>query len=81
MTIVTVHWVSRWGAVRTFLKIDSLTDEASVVLTHTLKAVEGVVDAEVSADDGIASVLYDVRVDVPTLVAIIKQTGYDARPL
>lgn len=66
---------------RTFLKIDDLTDDACVALTRALREVEGVVDAEVSADDGIASVLYDVRVDVPRLVAAIKQAGYDARPL
>lgn len=66
---------------RTFLKIDDLTDDACVALTRALNAVEGVVDAEVSADDGIASVLYDIRVDVPRLVAVIKQAGYDARPL
>jgi len=40
-----------------------------------------VVDAEVSVEDAIASVLYDVRVDVATLLAVIKQAGYDARPL
>ena len=66
---------------RTFLKIDALSDETSAALTRVLRAVEGVIDAEVSVEDGIASVLYDVRVDVPTLVAVVKQAGYDARPL
>jgi len=81
VTIVTVHCHRREDSVRTFLKIEALSDEASAVLTRVLKAVEGVVDAEVSTEDGIASVLYDVRVDVPRLVAVVKQAGYDARPL
>jgi len=67
--------------VRTFLKIDGVTEGASLALARALKAVEGVVDVEVSADDGIASVLYDIRVEVPALIAVIKHAGYDARPL
>jgi copper chaperone CopZ len=43
--------------------------------------VEGVIDVEVSIEDAIASVLYDVRVDVPRLVAAVKQAGYDARAI
>jgi hypothetical protein len=40
-----------------------------------------VVDAEVFAEDEVASVLYDVRVDASALVTAIKQAGYDAHPL
>jgi len=66
---------------RTFIKIEGLTDAHVAPLTRVLRDVEGVVDAEVSVEDAIASVLYDVRVDVATLLAVIKQAGYDARPL
>jgi copper chaperone CopZ len=69
------------NAVRTFLKLEGVNEEGCAVLTRALQAVEGVVDVEVSIEDGIASVLYDVRVDVPRLVAVVKQAGYDARPL
>jgi len=66
---------------RTFIKIEGLTDAHAEPLTRVLRAVEGVVDAEVSVEDAIASVLYAVRVDVATLLVVIKQAGYDARPL
>ena len=69
------------NAVRTFLKLEGVGEEGCPVLTRALQAVEGVIDVEVSIEDGIASVLYDVRVDVPRLVAVVKQAGYDARPL
>jgi copper chaperone CopZ len=67
--------------VRAFIKVSDITDEQAASLTHALRAVEGVVDAEVFAEDHVASVLYDVRVDVATLVAAIKKAGYDAQPL
>lgn len=69
------------NAVRTFLKLEGVSEESCAVLTSALQAVEGVIDVEVSIEDAIASVLYDVRVDVPRLVAAVKQAGYDARPL
>lgn len=58
-----------------------MTEERAVELARTLVAIDGVVDAEVFAEDEVASVLYDVRVDVAALVAAIKQAGYDAHPL
>lgn len=58
-----------------------LTDERAAELAKVLTAVDGVVDAEVFAEDAVASVLYDVRVDVPALIAVIKRAGYDARAL
>jgi copper chaperone CopZ len=67
--------------VRAFLKIEGLTDDDSAAVTRALNAVEGVVDVEVSVDDGMASVLYDIRADVATLVAAVKKAGYDARAL
>lgn len=67
--------------VRAFIKVPDITDEQAASLTRTLKAVEGVVDAEVFAEDHVASVLYDVRADVDTLVAAIQRAGYDAHPL
>jgi copper chaperone CopZ len=67
--------------VRAFIKVSDITDEQAASLTRTLKAVEGVVDAEVFAEDQVASVLYDVRADVDTLVAAIQRAGYDAHPL
>lgn len=66
---------------RAFIKVSDITDEQAAALTRTLKAVEGVVDAEVFAEDQVASVLYDVRADVDTLVAAIQRAGYDAHPL
>jgi copper chaperone CopZ len=67
--------------VRAFIKVPNITEEQAASLERTLKAVEGVVDAEVFAEDGVASVLYDVRVDAAALVAAIKQAGYDAQSL
>jgi copper chaperone CopZ len=67
--------------VRAFIKVQNITEEQAASLERTLKAVEGVVDAEVFAEDGVASVLYDVRVDAAALVAAIKQAGYDAQSL
>jgi copper chaperone CopZ len=67
--------------VRTFIKVPGLTEERAAELARTLTAIDGVVDAEVFAEDEVASVLYDIRVDVPALVAAIKQAGYDAHPL
>lgn len=58
-----------------------MTEERAAKLARTLVAIDGVVDAEVFAEDEVASVLYDVRVDVAALVAAIKQAGYDAHPL
>lgn len=66
---------------RAFIKVSELTDEQADGLTRTLRAVEGVVDAEVFAEDRVASVLYDVRIDLPGLVSAITQAGYDAQPL
>jgi copper chaperone CopZ len=66
---------------RAFIKVAGITDEQAASLTQTLKAVDGVVDAEVFAEDEVASVLYDIRVDAAALVAAIKQAGYDAQPL
>lgn len=67
--------------VRAFIKVPDLTDERAAELAKVLTAVDGVVDAEVFAEDAVASVLYDVRVDVPALIAVIKRAGYDARAL
>jgi copper chaperone CopZ len=67
--------------VRAFIKVPDLTEERAAELAKVLAAVDGVVDAEVFAEDGVASVLYDVRVDVPALIAVIKRAGYDAHPL
>jgi copper chaperone CopZ len=67
--------------VRAFIKVPNITEEQAASLERTLKAVEGVVDAEVFAEDEVASVLYDVRVDAAALVAAIKQAGYDAQSL
>jgi copper chaperone CopZ len=67
--------------VRAFIKVAGLTEERAAELARTLAAIDGVVDAEVFAEDEMASVLYDIRVDVPALVAAIKQAGYDARAL
>jgi copper chaperone CopZ len=67
--------------VRAFIKVPGLTEERAAELARTLTAIDGVVDAEVFAEDEMASVLYDIRVDVSTLVAAIKQAGYDARSL
>jgi len=58
-----------------------MTEERAVELARTLMAIDGVVDAEVFAEDEVASVLYDVRVDASALVAAIKQAGYDAHSL
>ena len=70
------------NAVRTFLRIEGLSDDArAAALAAALKAVTGVIDAEVFVEDGLVSVLYDVRADVPTLVAAVTNAGYDARPL
>lgn len=80
LTIVTLH-VARTGIVRAFIRVPDITDEQAALLTKTLRDMEGVVDAEVFAEDEVASVLYDVRADVATLVAAIKQAGYDAQPL
>ncbi len=66
---------------RAFIKVSELTDEQAEGLTRTLRAVEGVVDAEVFAEDCVASVLYDVRIGLPELVAAIKGAGYDAQPM
>ncbi|MFZ5861234.1 MAG: heavy-metal-associated domain-containing protein [Nitrospirota bacterium] len=66
---------------RAFIRVPDITDEQAALLTKTLRDMEGVVDAEVFAEDEVASVLYDVRADVATLVAAIKQAGYDAQPL
>lgn len=80
LTIVT-HCVARHSIVRSFIKVPGMTEERAVELARTLVAIDGVVDAEVFAEDEVASVLYDVRVDVAVLVAAIKQAGYDAHPL
>jgi len=66
---------------RAFIKVPGLTEDRAAELARALVAVDGVVDAEVFAEDEVASVLYDIRVDVPALVAAIKQAGYDAHPL
>jgi copper chaperone CopZ len=66
---------------RAFIKVPGLTEDRAAELARALVAVDGVVDAEVFAEDEVASVLYDIRVDVSTLVAVIKQAGYDAQPL
>jgi copper chaperone len=67
---------------RTFLKIEGLTGEdVATTVESALKAVEGVIDAEVSLEDAMASVLYDVRAEVAVLVAALKRAGYDARPI
>lgn len=66
---------------RTFIKIEGLTDAQAEPLTRVLRAVDGVVDAEVSVEDAIASVLYDIRVDVATLLAVIRQAGHDGYAL
>ena len=66
---------------RAFIRVPGLTQERAAALTRTLAAIDGVVDAEVFAEDEMASVLYDIRVDVPVLVAAIKKAGYDAQPL
>ncbi|MFZ5877081.1 MAG: heavy-metal-associated domain-containing protein [Nitrospirota bacterium] len=66
---------------RAFIKVPNITEEQAASLERTLKAVDGVVDAEVFAEDAVASVLYDIRVDAAALVAAIKQAGYDAQPL
>ncbi|MBI3606608.1 MAG: heavy-metal-associated domain-containing protein [Nitrospirae bacterium] len=50
-------------------------------MSSALDAVEGVLDAEVSLEDAMVSVLYDIRVDTPMLVAALQQAGYDARPV
>ena len=80
LTIVP-HRVARHSIVRSFIKVPGMTEERAVELARTLVAIDGVVDAEVFAEDEVASVLYDVRVDVSALVAAIKQAGYDAHPL
>lgn len=67
--------------VRSFIKVPGMTEARAVELARTLMAIDGVVDAEVFAEDEVASVLYDVRVDASALVAAIKQAGYDAHPL
>jgi len=67
--------------VRSFIKVSGVTEERAVELARTLMAIDGVVDAEVFAEDEVASVLYDVRVDASVLVAAIKRAGYDAHPL
>ncbi len=66
---------------RAFIKVPGLTEDRAAELAKVLAAIDGVVDAEVFAEDEVASVLYDVRVDVPALIAVIKRTGYDAQPL
>jgi copper chaperone CopZ len=66
---------------RAFIKVPGLTEDRAAELARALVAVDGVVDAEVFAEDEMASVLYDIRVDIPALVAVIKQAGYDAQPL
>lgn len=67
---------------RAFLKIEGLTGEdVATTVESALKAVEGVIDAEVSLEDAMASVLYDVRAEVAMLVAALKRAGYDARPI
>ncbi len=66
---------------RAFIKVPNITEEQAASLERTLKALDGVVDAEVFAEDEVASVLYDIRVDAPTLVAAIKQAGYDAQSI
>lgn len=66
---------------RAFIKVPGLTEERAAALARVLLAVDGVVDAEVFAEDEVASVLYDIRVDVAGLVAVIKQAGYDAQAL
>ncbi len=80
LTIVS-HGAADDAIVRSFIKVPGMTEARAVELTRTLKAIDGVVDAEVFAEDGVASVLYDVRIDAPALVAAIKQAGYDAHPL
>ena len=66
---------------RAFIKVPGLTEARAAELARRLVAMDGVVDAEVFAEDEVASVLYDIRVDVSTLVAAIKQAGYDAQPI
>jgi copper chaperone CopZ len=78
---IVYSYPPRGGIVRAFIKVSELTDEQADGLTRTLRAVEGVVDAEVFAEDRVASVLYDVRVGLPELVAAIKRAGYDAQPM
>ncbi len=77
-----MHTASRgWSIVRAFIKVPDLTEDRAAELTRALVAIDGVVDAEVFAEDEVASVLYDIRVDVATLVAAIRKAGYDAQPL
>jgi copper chaperone CopZ len=71
----------RRRVVRAFIKVPNITEEQAASLERRLKALEGVVDAEVFAEDEVASVLYDIRVDAATLVAAIQQAGYDAQSL
>lgn len=66
---------------RAFLRIEGLTDDDRAAVSSALDAVEGVLDAEVSLEDAMVSVLYDIRVDTPMLVAALQQAGYDARPV
>ncbi|MEO6665707.1 MAG: heavy metal-associated domain-containing protein [Nitrospiria bacterium] len=66
---------------QTLLKIDGLSDPEVDRVADVLREVAGVLHVEVSAEEGMASVLYDVRADVPVLVAALKQAGYDARAL
>lgn len=79
LTIVAVRIRDR--IVRAFINVSGLTDERAAALEQVLTRIEGVVGAEVFADDAVASILYDVRADLPTLVAAIKHAGYDAQPL
>lgn len=66
---------------RAFLRIEGLTDDDRAAVSSALDAVEGVLDAEVSLEDAMVSVLYDIRVDTLMLVAALQQAGYDARAL
>lgn len=66
---------------QTLLKIDGLSDHEADRVADVLKEVAGVLHVEVSAEEGMASVLYDVRADVSALVAAVKQAGFDARAL
>lgn len=81
LTIVTNHFAQSDHTVQTLLKIQGLSEREAERVAEALKAVAGVLHVEVSAEDGMASILYDVRAAVPVLVAAVKAAGYDAQPL
>lgn len=52
-----------------------------LTVANSLKKVPGVTEAEASAKDGVARVVYDPRqTTVEALVEAVNQTGYRARP-